>query len=57
MPVRYVHKLSPIPDGGYQVLPDWATDKLLYTHETKPEDWEIESFAEQHSAAFTCALT
>ncbi|MBO0868169.1 MAG: hypothetical protein J2P15_06350, partial [Micromonosporaceae bacterium] len=34
--------LSPIPDDGYQVLPDWATEKLLYTLETKPEDWEIE---------------
>lgn len=38
----YVHNLSPIPDDGFQVLPDWATDKLLYTHETEPEDWEIE---------------
>jgi hypothetical protein len=37
----YVHNLSPIPDDGFQVLPDWATDKLLYTRETKPEDWEI----------------
>jgi hypothetical protein len=24
------------------VLPDWATDKLLYTLETRPEDWEID---------------
>jgi hypothetical protein len=38
----YVHNLSPIPDDGYQVLPDWATDKLLYTDETQPEDWEID---------------
>jgi hypothetical protein len=37
----YVHNLSPIPDDGFQVLPDWATDRLLYTMETKPEDWEI----------------
>ena len=37
----YVHNLSPIPDDGFQVLPDWATDKLLYTLETKPEGWEI----------------
>ncbi|HEX4661329.1 MAG TPA: hypothetical protein VH307_28375 [Streptosporangiaceae bacterium] len=38
----YVHNLSPIPDDGFKVLPDWATDKLLYTLETKPEDWEID---------------
>ncbi len=38
----YVHNLSPIPDDGFQVLPDWATSKLLYTLETKPEDWEID---------------
>jgi len=37
----YVHDLSPIPDDGFQVLPDWATDKLLYTLDTKPKDWEI----------------
>jgi hypothetical protein len=37
----YVHNLSPIPDDGFQVLPDWATGKLLYTLETRPEDWEI----------------
>ena len=37
----YIHNLSPIPDDGFQVLPDWATDRLLYTMETKPEDWEI----------------
>lgn len=24
------------------MLPDWATDKLLYTLETRPEDWEID---------------
>lgn len=38
----YVHDLSPIPDEGFRVLPDWATDRLLYTLETKPEDWEID---------------
>jgi len=41
----YVHDLSPIPDDGFQVLPDWAdwaAGKLLYTLETKPEDWEID---------------
>jgi hypothetical protein len=38
----YVHIQSPIPDDGFKVLPDWATDKLLYTLETKPEDWEID---------------
>jgi len=36
-----VHNLSPIPDDGFQVLPDWASDKLLHTMETKPADWEI----------------
>jgi hypothetical protein len=37
----YVHNLSPIPDDGFQVLPDWATDKLLYPDATMTEDWEI----------------
>jgi hypothetical protein len=37
----YVHNLSPIPDDGYRVLPDWATDKLLYPLETT-ETWETE---------------
>jgi hypothetical protein len=38
----YVHNLSPIPDDGFQVLPDWATDRLLYTQDTQPEKWEID---------------
>jgi hypothetical protein len=38
----YVHDRTPIPDDGFQVLPDWATDKLLYTQETRPERWEVE---------------
>lgn len=37
----YVHNLSQIPDDGFQVFPDWATDKLLYTRDTRPEDWEV----------------
>jgi hypothetical protein len=37
----YVHNLSPIPDDGFQVFPDWATDKLLYADETRTDEWEI----------------
>jgi hypothetical protein len=51
----YVHNLSPIPDDGYQVLPDWATDKLLYALETKPEDWEIDGLRQTAlSRLFSC---
>ena len=38
----YVHDLSHIPDDGFQVLPDWATEKLLYAQDVNPEKWEIE---------------
>jgi hypothetical protein len=37
----FVHNLSPIPDDGFQVLPDWASDRLLYASQPRPEDWEI----------------
>lgn len=46
----YVHDLSPMPDDGFQVLPDWATDRLLYRSDTRPEEWEI---AELRQAALS----
>ena len=36
----YVHYLSAMPGDGFQVLPDWATDKLLYTSASALDDWE-----------------
>ncbi|WP_238008381.1 hypothetical protein KZZ52_23360 [Dactylosporangium sp. AC04546] len=41
----YIHNLSPIPDDGFQVLPDWATDKLLYADATT-EEWEARQLRE-----------
>jgi hypothetical protein len=38
----YVHNLSAIPDDGFQVLPDWATDKLLYASVPALDDREID---------------
>jgi hypothetical protein len=46
----YRHNLTPIPDDGFQVLPDWATAKLLYSMDTQPEDWE---FQELHRTVVT----
>ncbi|SNT41013.1 hypothetical protein SAMN05421812_105387 [Asanoa hainanensis] len=39
---RYVHDLSPIPDDGFQVLPDWATGKLLFTDAATTDEWELQ---------------
>lgn len=38
----YVHNLSAIPDDGFQVLPDWATDRLLYVSTPPLDDWQLD---------------
>jgi hypothetical protein len=37
----YTHNLSPIPDDGFRVFPDWASEKILYTPSTNLEAWEV----------------